>query len=219
MTLQWYGQSFFRINSKDVVIAIDPFSKKPDWGFNKVPRFMADIVLISHDHPDHNNAAALEGTTVVLEGPGEYEVKDIFIRGIPSFHDEAGGRERGLNTIFVIEAEDLRVCHMGDLGTKKLPEDAIEAIGDVDIVLLPVGGTFTVDARGAWNVVRQLEPKIVVPMHYKVPGVNLPLDGVERFLKEAGANPEIEEKLSVRRKELPPDGLKVHRLRPLAFNH
>lgn len=218
MIIQWYGQSFFRIDSKDAVIAIDPFSKNPDCGFNRVPRFRADIVLISHDHPDHNNAGAVDGAPVFLLGAGECEVKGVFIRGIPSFHDETEGKERGPNTIFVIETdEDLRVCHTGDLGTKKLPEDVIESAGAVDILLIPVGGTSTIDARGAWSVVRQIEPKIVIPMHYRIPGVNLPLDGIEKFLKEAGANPDVEDRLSVRKKELKEaSGLEVRLLRPLA---
>jgi L-ascorbate metabolism protein UlaG (beta-lactamase superfamily) len=217
MTITWYGQAFVRIESRGTVIAIDPFSKQAGWGILKVPRFHADIVLISHDHPDHNNAAALEGSPIVLAGPGEYEVKGIPIRGIPSFHDDVGGRERGPNTIFTIDIEDMRVCHMGDLGMKKLPQDTLEKIGDPDILFIPVGGTYTIDARTAWSIVSDIEPKIVIPIHYKLPGLKLPLESVEKFLKEAGAKPTPGEKLSVRTQTLPAGGPKVELLAPLAF--
>jgi L-ascorbate metabolism protein UlaG (beta-lactamase superfamily) len=217
MTVQWYGQSFLRIDSRDVVIAVDPFSKKPDWGIVKVPRFRADAVLVSHDHADHNNVSAIEGSPVVFRGPGEYEIKGIFIQGIPSFHDDAGGKERGANTIFTLDLEDLRLCHMGDIGMKKLPEDVRERIGDVDVLFIPVGGTYTVDARGAWSLVGEIEPKVVIPMHYKVPGLTLPIEGAEKFLKEAGGAPQAVERLSFRKRDLPEDGVKVHLLRPLAF--
>jgi len=218
MVFQWYGQSFFRIDTKDAVIAVDPFSKKPDSGFVKVPRFRADVVLISHDHWDHSNVAALEGEPVVLKGPGEYEVKGIFIQGIPSWHDEKNGEERGSNTIFVIETEEMRVCHMGDIGTKKLPEDALERIGDADVLMIPVGGKYTVDAAGAWALIREIEPRIVIPMHYKIPGLTLPIDGPEKFLKEAGAKPDLIERFSIRKKDIPLEGLKTVLMRPLAFS-
>lgn len=217
MIIQWYGQAFIRIESRDIVIAIDPFSKEPKLGITKIPRFRADAVLISHDHADHNNADAIDGLPVVFRGPGEYEIKGVFIQGIPSFHDESAGAERGANTIFTIDAEDLRVCHMGDIGTKKLSEDAREKIGTVDVLFLPVGGTYTVDATGAWDIISALSPKSVIPIHYKVPGLNLPIDGAEKFLKEAGAKPDEFDRLSLRSKDLQADGLKVYLLRPLSF--
>lgn len=217
MTIQWYGQSFIRIDSRETVIAIDPFSKKEEWGIEKVPRFRADAVLVSHDHADHNNVGAIEGTPVVFAGPGEYETKGIFIRGHASFHDEAAGAERGPNTIFVLDAEEMRLCHMGDIGTKKLPAAVIEALGNVDVLFIPVGGKYTVDAAGAWNLIAEIEPKIIVPIHYKIPGLKLPLEGVESFLKGRPGDHEPVERLAIRKKEVSTDGSRVQVLKPLAF--
>jgi L-ascorbate metabolism protein UlaG (beta-lactamase superfamily) len=217
MTLQWFGQSFLRIDTRDTVIAIDPFSKKEDWGFIKVPRFRADVVLVSHDHPDHNNVSALDGSPLVFKGPGEYEVKGVFIQGHLSFHDESGGKERGLNTIFTLDAEEMRICHLGDIGTKKLSETVLEKLGKVDILFIPVGGKYTVDAAGAWSLVSEIEPAIVVPMHYKVPGLKLPLDGVEKFLKDAVGDKTPIERLAIRKRDIPTEGTKVQVLKPLAF--
>ncbi len=219
MVVQWYGQAFLRVESRDIVIAIDPFSKKPEWGIIKVPHFRADVVLVSHDHADHNNVAAIEGSPLVFRAPGEYEIKGVFIQGLQSFHDEVEGKERGLNTIFTIDLEDMRICHMGDIGTKKLTQDLLEKIGDVDILFIPVGGTYTVDAKGAWELIYQIEPKIVIPMHYKVPGLKLPLDGVEKFLKEADSNSlrEVFDRLSLRKKDLTQEGISIRLLKPLAF--
>jgi L-ascorbate metabolism protein UlaG (beta-lactamase superfamily) len=214
MTIQWYGQAFFRIESKDVVLAIDPFSKKPEWGFNKVPRFRADIVLISHDHPDHNNVSGIDGSPFVINSPGEYEVKGIFIQGIQTFHDDVEGKERGTNTVFLIEIENMRICHMGDIGMKKLPEEVLEKLSNIDFLLVPVGGTYTIDGKVAWDFVKEIEPKIVVPMHYKIEGLKLPISGVENFLKIAGKKPEIVEKISLRKKDLPQDGPKIYLMKP-----
>jgi L-ascorbate metabolism protein UlaG (beta-lactamase superfamily) len=217
MIIQWYGQGFVRVESRGTVLAIDPFSKKDEWGITKVPRFRADAVLVSHDHADHNNVAAIEGSPLVFRGPGEYETKGIFIQGHTSFHDESGGRERGLNTIFTLDAEEMRLCHMGDIGTRKLPEAVLESLGNVDVLFIPVGGVYTVDARGAWGLISAIEPKIAVPIHYKIPGLKLPLDGVEKFLKEAVDTSDPMERLSIRKKEIPTDGIKVQVLKPLAF--
>lgn len=202
MILQRFGQSFFRLDTQGVTIAIDPFSKNPEAGLSRVPRFRADIVLVTHEHDDHNNVEVLEGEPLILRGPGEYEAKGIFIEGIASFHDRAGGRERGTNTIFVIESEDLRVVHMGDFGEANLSEEEREKIGTVDILLIPVGGTYTIDGREAASLVHKIEPKAVIPMHYRSQGGSAKLEGPEKFLKELAAKPEPEDKLTIRAKDL-----------------
>ncbi|MBI1975027.1 MAG: MBL fold metallo-hydrolase [Parcubacteria group bacterium] len=217
MQIQWYGQSFFRIETQGTVIAIDPFSKMPDWGISRTPRFKANVLLISHEHQDHNNTEAIEGEPLVFRGPGEYEVGGIFIEGIHSFHDNQSGHERGTNTIFVVEAEDLRVCHLGDFGESKLSAEQLEKIGRADVVMVPVGGKFTIGPGTAANIVSQLEPKVVIPMHFKV-SKQSPLESVQAFLKEMSAHPESEEKLSIRARDLPTEGTRVHLLKALAFS-
>jgi len=222
MTLQWYGQSFFRLETQGKVIAIDPFSRSSQMGILKVPRFKADVVLVSHNHADHNNAAAIEsaagGEPLVLREPGEYEIAGIFIEGIQSFHDNQGGKERGPNTIFVISSEKMRLCHMGDFGESKISAEALERINGADILLIPVGGKFTIGPAAAVNIISQIEPKVVVPMHYKVKGLKLPIESADQFWKEVGTEPEPEEKLTIKFRDLPQEGTKFVCLKPLAFS-
>lgn len=203
--ITWAGQSCFQIsvsNGKDhsVELVIDPFS---EIGL-KEPNFSADILLISHQHKDHNNAEKIKGNPFLIESPGEYEVNGVFIQGIDSFHDASSGKERGRNTIYVIEAEDLRICHLGDFGEKQLSDDQLEKIGRVDILMIPVGGTFTISSVEAQKVIGQIEPKIVVPMHYALPNLKADLDGVDVFLKAMGKKEiEPQDKLVVKTSTLP----------------
>lgn len=209
MQIIWKGHSFFQIivnSGKDnqVVLAIDPFDEKVGL---RVPRFAADILLVSHDHSDHNNIKAIEGAPFLAEGPGEYDVKGVYIQGIPSFHDNNLGKERGRNTIFTIEAEELKICHLGDLGQKELFSEQVEDIGEIDVLLIPVGGKYTISGQEALKIISQIEPKIVIPMHYCLgqakAGLGADLDGVEKFLKAMGQK--IQEslpKLTVKKKDL-----------------
>jgi len=217
MTLQWFGQSFFRVETQGKVIAIDPFSPDPWVGIPKPPRFRADLVLVTHAHDDHNNAGAIEGEPLVFCGPGEYETRGIFIEGVSSFHDASSGKERGANTIFVIETEGMRLIHMGDFGEARLSEAQLEKTGGADILLIPVGGTFTIDGKQAAAITNRIEPKVVIPMHFKVGDLKLRIDGPELFLKELGVKPVSEEKLSVRTKDLPQEKTEVHLLRATSF--
>lgn len=187
--LTWAGQSCFQIsvsNSKDhsADIVIDPF----DESFTglKLPNLSADILLVTHEHKDHNNIKDVKGTPFVIQGPGEYEIKEVFIQGIPSFHDDKEGRERGRNTIYVIEAEEMRFCHLGDLGQKQLTDEQLEKIDGVDVLMIPVGGEFTIDSPTAQKIISQIEPKIVIPMHYAIPKLKIKLDDVSKFLKGMG---------------------------------
>ena len=206
MHITWHGQSFFQLQTslskgEQTTIAIDPFDESTGL---KVPLIQADILLITHDHSDHNNKKAVKGQPFLVEGPGEYEVKEIFIQGIPSFHDEKDGKERGVNTIYTIDVEEMRLCHLGDFGQKELTEDQLEQIGDVDILMIPVGGEVVLDAKGAAHVISQIEPKIVIPMHYSLPKLKIKLDEVEKFLKEIGKKSVVpQEKLLIKKKDLP----------------
>jgi len=207
--ITWAGQSCFQIsvsngkdNSTDIVI--DPFDDSLGL---KVPNFSADIALVTHEHYDHNNIKALKGDPFVINGPGEYEVKGVFIQGIPSFHDDEEGKKRGQNTIYVFEAEGVRFCHLGDFGQKQLTDEQLEEIDSVDILMIPVGGTYTIDSSGASKIISQIEPKIAIPMHYQLPKLKIKLDGVDKFLKTMG-KPSVTpiDKLSVKFKDLPKEG-------------
>lgn len=207
--ITWAGQSCFQIsvsNGKDheATVVIDPFDEKIGL---KMPGLSADILLVSHDHEDHNNITAIKGNPFIIENPGEYEVKGVFVQGIPSFHDDASGKDRGKNIIFTIETENMRLCHLGDFGQKQLTDEQLESIGNVDILMIPVGGTFTINSSEAAKVIGQIEPKMVVPMHYELPKLKIELDGVDKFLKAMGKNSVTpQDKLVVKHSSLPKEG-------------
>lgn len=200
MVISWYGQACFKLVSGDLVIAIDPYSK--DIGLTP-PRFRADILLVTHQHPDHNNIETIPEGAFVIEGPGEYEVKGVAITGIPTFHDAAGGKERGTNTAYLIEMEGIKLLHLGDYGEASIRPETLQAFGEVDILFIPVGSVYTIDAETAAEHVNTIEPKIVIPMHYGIPGLTVKLDPVETFLKEMGVkNGAPEERLTLKKKDL-----------------
>ena len=215
--IYWAGQSCFQIsvsNSRDhsADVVIDPFGK--EMGI-KLPNLSADILLVSHNHPDHNNIEDVKGTPFVIDGPGEYEVRGVFVQGIPSFHDDKEGKERGLNTIYIIEAEDIRFCHLGDLGQKQLTDEQLEKIDRVDVLMIPVGGEYTISSVEAQKIISQIEPKIVIPMHYALPGLKAEVADVAKFLKIMGKN-EIapQDKFVVKTATLPKDGMEIVVLQP-----
>jgi L-ascorbate metabolism protein UlaG (beta-lactamase superfamily) len=207
MMISYLGQSCFKLQDKlgpeGVTLVTDPFGK--DLGL-KVPNFEADIVIISHDHSDHNNAGALRGTPFVIDMPGEYDVKGVMVQGIDTFHDNKKGEERGKNIVYRIEMDDLTIVHLGDLG-HVLTDEQLEQLDGVDILMIPVGGKYTIDAKAAVEVIGQLEPRIVIPMHYKMDGSKADLDSVEKFVKELGVQPRNEEKLKISKKDLPAEGM------------
>ena len=206
MIITWYGHSCFKIVTNGQTIVIDPFSK--NLGL-RPPHGQADIVLVTHEHHDHNNIGTIGGSPFVVRGPGEYEVKGVSILGIESFHDSKQGAERGLNTIYLIESEDIKLCHLGDFGQDELSDDQSEKINEPDILFIPVGGKYTIGATRAASLVNQLEPSIVIPMHYKMAGSNLDAEPIDRFLKETGAGKkQAVDKLTVKKKGLP-EGMEV----------
>ncbi len=217
MQITWHGQSLFQIktNSQDnnsVNIVIDPFNK--DIGL-RLPKLEADILLVTHQHKDHNNIKAVLGDPFLIDGPGEYEIKDVFIQGIPSFHDNSQGKERGKNIIYTIESEGLKVCHLGALGQKELTEDQVDTIGPVDVLLIPVGGNFTISAKESAKILSQIEPKIIIPMHYALPKLKVKLDTSDDFLKAFGIKSlEPIKKLSIKKKNVAADEAKIILLSP-----
>ena len=208
MDIYWGGQALFRIKGKNATVIIDPFD--PDFTGLKLPKDLAaDVVLSTHDHKDHNNtgvAVSIAGDNkpMVFKQPGEYEVAGAVITGIISNHDDKEGAERGKNIIFHLMIDGLNIVHLGDLGQSKLTEEQITQIGGVDILLIPVGSVYTIDSKAATNIVAQLEPKIIIPMHFKIEGLKFELEGVEGFLKEMGAEGVIAQpKLSITKDKLP----------------
>ena len=179
VTIKWHGHACFEIKDH-VTLVTDPHDGT-SIGL-RPPSAKADIVLISHKHFDHADGLPYvkKNGTVVIDKPGNYEVKGVKIAGILTYHDESRGVKRGSNTVYVFEVEGIRFCHLGDLG-HVLSEEQANFLKPIDVLMIPVGGTFTIDARQADKVVKLLSPRIVIPMHFKIPGLNLPIAGVESF--------------------------------------
>ncbi len=185
MELTWLGHSCFRLKGKDATLLTDPPS--PTTGY-ALGRITADIVTISHDHPGHNYVTGVGGEPRVVTGPGEYEIEQVLITGVRTFHDRERGKLRGRNTAYLITMDDVHICHLGDLGDR-LDEKALGELAHADVLLVPVGGQYTLDAERAAEVIAQLEPRIIVPMHYQTTTykpAEAPLDGVEKFCHEMG---------------------------------
>ncbi len=182
MDINWLGHSCFRLKGSQRVVITDPYS--PEIGYT-LGKQSAAIITVSHQHPGHSFVAGISDNPRVIKGPGEYEVAGTLIIGLATFHDREEGRARGKNTVYVIQLDELSVCHLGDIG-HPLTARQIEEIGNVDILLVPVGGMSTINATTAAEVVRQLEPRLVIPMHFKTPVVNKDLEPIDRFLKEMG---------------------------------
>lgn len=177
----------------------------------KMPKVSAEIVTVSHEHADHNNIKAVTGTAsrkepFVINAAGEYEVGGIGVIGVQTFHDDKDGAERGKNLVYTYQIDNVIVCHLGDLG-HKLSEDQVEDIGQVDILLAPVGGVFTIGGQEVVEVIGQLSPSIVIPMHYKAPGMISSFDGMatlQTFLeKSALGKARNEQTLKITQEELP----------------
>ena len=209
MIITWQGHSCFKIQDKigpeGVTVVTDPYGKNTGL---KVPNFEADIVTISHDHDDHNNASALRGNPFVIDCAGEYDFKGVLIEGIDSYHDNQKGTERGGNIIYRLEVDDVSIAHLGDLGGP-LDSTQLEKLVGTDILLIPVGGKYTLDAKMAVEVISQIEPRIVIPMHYKTPDLKMDIDPVDKFVKELGLKPTYEEKLKISKKDLPQEDMEL----------
>ena len=195
MDVTWLGHGCFRLRGRSAAVVTDPYP--PAIGL-KLSRLDADLVTVSHEHENHNYTQVVRDA-YEIRGPGEYEVAGVSVIGVPTFHDAEKGAKHGRNTVYLIEIDDVRVCHLGDLG-HKLDDAEAEAISAPDVLLVPVGGHTAIDAAQAAEVVRQLEPRYVVPMHYAIPGLKLQLDSLDRFLKEMAVTAsEPQPKLSVQR--------------------
>jgi len=183
MKIKWYGHAAFKITTDGGVrVIIDPYQSGAFGGalsYGKITE-ETDIVLTSHDHDDHNYTKDIKGTFKHFNKEGVYKEKGLTIEAFPCYHDPSEGKERGNNLVFMIEADGLRLAHMGDLG-HTLAQETVKKMGRVDIVLLPVGGFYTIDSDEAGMVVNEIKPKFTIPMHYKTPKCDFPIAGIEAF--------------------------------------
>jgi len=186
LDITWYGHSCFRISERGrLAVVTDPFSESIGL---PAPRLKGEVVTVSHQQPGHNNIDAVKGRLYTLDGPGEYEIGGVFVTGV-ALHDEATGR---LNVAYLFEYDNLTVLHLGDLN--HVPDQStIEALGEVNVALVPVGGGNALRASQAAEVVTMLEPNYIVPMHYAMPDLSMELEPVDKFLKAMGVSKVVEE--------------------------
>ncbi|MDD3364375.1 MAG: MBL fold metallo-hydrolase [Syntrophomonas sp.] len=177
MKIKWRGHASFIIETRSKKIITDPFHEDYGYPLNPVP---ADIVTVSHEHRDHNAVETVAGQPRIIRGSGMVNMEGIIIKGIDSFHDMYQGRERGQNTIFKISADGINLVHLGDLG-QLLSAGQVQEIGEVDILLLPIGGRYTIDAGEASQIVSLLQPRVVIPMHFGTPHLSFKLAPLEEF--------------------------------------
>lgn len=198
MEIAYLGHSSFKIKGKSSTVITDPYDASIGLKF---PKSEADIVTVSHQHPDHNQVDQVGNVKKVIAGPGEYEIGGVSIIGITSFHDNQSGAERGKNTMYVIEMDGLRLAHLGDLG-HTLSEKQLEEIGEIDVLFIPVGGVYTITSVEATEVARQIEPNYIIPMHYQAPGLSgemfAGLEPVDAFVKQIALTAETLPKLSIK---------------------
>ncbi len=200
MEITWLGHSCFRIRAKEATVVTDPCDKSTGYSLG---RPTADIVTVSIDDPAHNYVSGVAGDPRVIDGPGEFEIAGASLVGVTTYRDKEKGASAGRNVAYVIEVEDLRICHLGSIGHVPT-SDQVEEIGNVDILLVPVGGGDSLDAPPAAETVSLIEPKLVIPMHFKTDIEKAALDPIDRFLKEMGAKTtETHAKIAVTRSSLP----------------
>lgn len=179
MKITWLGHSSFLIeDSKGRRLLTDPFDETVGY---KIYEGEADLVTISHHHFDHDYTAKIKNRPEIIDKAGFFNACDIEITGIASYHDKVKGAKRGENVIFVFEMDGFRICHLGDLGHILSKED-IDKVGSVDVLFIPIGGNFTIDGKEASEVARSIRSHIVIPMHYKTPSIDFPIEGAEDFL-------------------------------------
>jgi L-ascorbate metabolism protein UlaG (beta-lactamase superfamily) len=207
MNIQYFGLSSFKITSKDTVVITDPFHK--DTGLTP-PRGAADILILAEkNNKIYSAESGISGQHFDVTDPGEYDIKGVTLAGVPL------KQENKFVSIFLIEAEDIRILNLTHVKEFNLTEDELEELGEIDILIIPVGGNTVLSASSASKIVNSVEPKIVIPSHYKIPNLIFDLDAKEKFIKEMGGKKEEMEKLTVKKKDLQEEGMKVIILEPL----
>ncbi len=201
LKIRWHGHSCWEIRN-DKTIVTDPHDGK-SIGI-PAPNVKGDIILVSHDHYDHNSVKSVEknDSKIITDGH-KRNIDNIEIYGINTFHDEENGAKRGKNILFKFIIDNITFCHLGDLG-HILDDVTISKIGDVDVLFIPIGGTFTIDNQKAWNVIKNIKAKIIVPMHYKIGGLSLPISGIDSFLKQKPYNVlHVGNEIDIEKEDLP----------------
>jgi len=179
MKIKWFGHASFLIeNEKGITIVTDPFDETLGY---KLPRVKANIVTVSHEHFDHNYVRGIKGRPVVFKGPVKRESHKMEFRGISTYHDSVFGAQRGQNTVFTIKADGMKLCHLGDLG-HILDAGQLNEIGNVDILFIPVGGFYTINSEQANQIIKEIKPKIIIPMHYKTEAIKFSIDTIDIFI-------------------------------------
>ncbi|ADL67797.1 Zn-dependent hydrolase of the beta-lactamase fold-like protein protein [Thermoanaerobacterium thermosaccharolyticum DSM 571] len=199
MKIRYFGHSCFKITlDSGIRIVTDPFDQTVGY---PLPDTEADIVTSSHSHFDHNYFKAVRGDFKIVNTPGQHDIDGVHIKGISTFHDDEHGAKRGKNIVFVINADNIKVCHAGDLG-HILTDDMLKEIGDIDVLMIPVGGYYTIDDRQAVKVIEQLKPKLTIAMHYRTSNVNLPIETVDNFLRMAGGQKIQSNEIEIKKDDL-----------------
>jgi L-ascorbate metabolism protein UlaG (beta-lactamase superfamily) len=206
MEISWAGHSCFQLRGKNAIVITDPFT--PTQGslqgdINRLSKINVSIVTVSHNHPGHNFTEGIGGKPRIIRGPGEYEISDILITGVGAYHDNNHGQTFGKNTIYVIHMDELVICHLGDLG-HSLQEEQLETVADADILLIPIGGNHTLNATQAAEVISQVEPHIVIPMHYPTDNPDATSSALSTFCREMGVETiHPQPKLTITKSSLP----------------
>jgi len=211
MQIQWFGLSYYKIQTKDAVILVNPYA--PKFGL-KTPHFKADILLISQENEEYNFRQAGLSNPFTICSAGEYELKDVFVYALPIFSENKKESEEGVINQFLIEAEGMTLAFLAGLNSVPT-EEQLERFDEVDVLFIPVGGKTVIEAKQASQVISEIEPRIVIPMHYKTPGLKLSLEDVNLFCREMGIKEsESLEKLKIFPKDLPQEETKVILLKP-----
>ncbi|MCX8008839.1 MAG: MBL fold metallo-hydrolase [Patescibacteria group bacterium] len=205
MDITYLGHSSFKLKGKTATVVTDPYD--PQMVGMKFPKVDTHIVTVSHHHQDHDAVSQVGGTPFVVDGPGEYEIQGVSIVGIHSFHDNNKGKDRGENVIFVIDMDGIHLVHLGDLG-HMLTEKDLEEIGTVDILFIPIGGVYTINEKQAVEMIAEIDPSIVIPMHYGRPELKQDVFGqlspLTSFLKLLGYDQVVpQQKLSITKDKIP----------------
>ncbi len=212
MQIVFHGYSCFTIKGDSIEIVTDPFTD--ELGV-VVPQLTADLVTVSHDHRNHCNTGIVSGSPKIFDWPGEYEYKDVSLKGVSTFHNKKDQDDRGENISFVIVVDDIKICHLGSLGSK-LTDKQLELLGDIDILMMPIGGETTIDPKKGVDVIEQIDPRIIIPMRYKLPGLTRELESVENFAKLLGHEVfETSQKLVTSKLKLPTDTAEFVVLEPV----